>query len=238
METLRIILVGNKIDQHITRSQVNEIDLLMTDLNKDELLRKYKTIQSFYQTSCSKNKGMSEVKQAIEKNIKNLPHVFDKFNKHWYAVKQILEKMRKSFIDYKEYQVICKKNQIKEANDQNLLLSFLHDLGVILNFREDWLKDWPVKERKPQVIIQKPLAAGSKVLTDTQNAVFAGIRLHYNDVVAVEMEGLGFLKAANQNKTDALVIRGISDLLENKAESDGEGWQEKQLEMQRVLLFI
>lgn len=42
------------------------------------------------------------------------------------------------------------------------------------------------------------------------------------------MEGHGFLEAARATtEVFALVVRGISDLIENKAQSDGEGWQPK-----------
>jgi nucleoside phosphorylase len=39
------------------------------------------------------------------------------------------------------------------------------------------------------------------------------------------MEGHGVMQAAHQRNVDALVVRGISDLLDGKAESDRTGWQ-------------
>jgi nucleoside phosphorylase len=51
------------------------------------------------------------------------------------------------------------------------------------------------------------------------------LRASYGDALAVEMEGHGVMQAAHQRNVDALVVRGISDLLDGKAESDRTGWQ-------------
>jgi hypothetical protein len=40
------------------------------------------------------------------------------------------------------------------------------------------------------------------------------------------MEGEGFMRAAHANKVDSMVVRGISDLLDGKAEADKSGSQE------------
>lgn len=102
----------------------------------------------------------------------------------------------------------------------------LQERARIEAVKEEWLEGKNF-EVKPEVFMQKPIAAGSKVLADTKNEVFKVIHAHYNDAIAIEMEGLGFLKAANQSNVDALVIRGISDLLDNKNKADKAGWQEK-----------
>jgi hypothetical protein len=54
------------------------------------------------------------------------------------------------------------------------------------------------------------------------------VKKHYSDTLAVDMEDYGFLEAAHANPSiDALVIRGISDLINNKGITDKLGWQEK-----------
>jgi len=91
----------------------------------------------------------------------------------------------------------------------------------------DWLKRLSaVREPVPRVFVA-PIAAGEKVIASTQSEVFKFLREHYGDAIAVEMEGLGFLEAARANQqVAALVIRGISDLIDGKGEADKAGSQE------------
>ena len=71
-----------------------------------------------------------------------------------------------------------------------------------------------------------PVAAGEAVISASFGQLYRHIKKNYGDTLAVEMEGSGFLNAAYISNNDALVIRGISDLLDHKAESDAAGSQE------------
>ncbi|MBO0784266.1 MAG: 5'-methylthioadenosine/S-adenosylhomocysteine nucleosidase [Ktedonobacteraceae bacterium] len=71
-----------------------------------------------------------------------------------------------------------------------------------------------------------PIAAGEQVIASIKADVARLIKATFGDTLAVEMEGAGFLQAIHANLgTEALVIRGISDLVENKGETDKRGWQ-------------
>jgi nucleoside phosphorylase len=71
-----------------------------------------------------------------------------------------------------------------------------------------------------------PIAAGEKVLISTRADTFVFLQTTYNDALAIEMEGLGFLQAVQRNEgVQALIVRGISDLLDKKQQSDAQGNQ-------------
>ncbi|HJT55944.1 MAG TPA: tetratricopeptide repeat protein [Ktedonobacteraceae bacterium] len=72
------------------------------------------------------------------------------------------------------------------------------------------------------------LAAGEKVLGSTQSSLFSFLKANYGDSLAVEMEGHGFLEAVRANHSvHGLVIRGISDLIDEKLATDAAGWQKR-----------
>ena len=72
------------------------------------------------------------------------------------------------------------------------------------------------------------IASGEVVLasTEQQADTFHHIKAAYNDTQVVDMEGFGFLNACREeNLRHCMVIRGISDKLADKAESDQKGNQ-------------
>lgn len=93
--------------------------------------------------------------------------------------------------------------------------------------RDNWLLHLggSIPDPPPRVYVE-PIAVGEKVVSSTRSAVYKFLTQNYNDSVAVEMEGYGFLTAAHANpQIDALVIRGISDLINNKEQTDRAGMQ-------------
>jgi len=94
--------------------------------------------------------------------------------------------------------------------------------------KSDWLQRLTsaVPDSNPRVFVA-PIAAGEKVIASSKAHIFKFIQLNYGDAVAVEMEGRGLLQAAHANhQVSALVIRGISDLIDGKSEADAGGSQE------------
>jgi 5'-methylthioadenosine/S-adenosylhomocysteine nucleosidase len=70
-----------------------------------------------------------------------------------------------------------------------------------------------------------PIAVGDKVLASTASELVAFLRASYRDALAVEMEGHGMMQAARERNVDALVVRGISDVIDRRADSDRTDWK-------------
>jgi Tfp pilus assembly protein PilF/nucleoside phosphorylase len=84
--------------------------------------------------------------------------------------------------------------------------------------KEDWrgrIKNTST-EVWPDVFVG-PIASGGKVFASTESDLFKFLRSNYSAVLAVEMEGLGFLIAIRANPgVEGIILRGISDLIEKK----------------------
>lgn len=74
-------------------------------------------------------------------------------------------------------------------------------------------------------VLVKPIVAGESLVTSSRSAAAEIARTHYNDAVAVDMESGGVYVAAFQQRTTVVSVRGISDQLDNKSESNDAEWQ-------------
>lgn len=80
-----------------------------------------------------------------------------------------------------------------------------------------------------------PVSSGEKVIADRQSEEFRRIRAHSGDSLAVEMEGSAVLGAIDRADVDPdyFLVRGISDLVDNKSDTDELGSQESAIEHAR-----
>ncbi len=138
------------------------------------------------------------------------------------------------------YQLGGGKEVFKEAEGSVLLarpISFEAQVAIVQLARSIARADWMAEQTQvrpdiearnaqgsaPRAVI-RPVAAGERVLADDQSDLVRGLRDHFNDVVAVDMESRGIYEAAKYQRTPALSIRGISDHLGDKAPETDEEW--------------
>lgn len=73
---------------------------------------------------------------------------------------------------------------------------------------------------KPYETFFKPIACGEKLVGSTAGRSATTISTTYADALAIEMEGFGFLAAMSDTGIPGILIRGISDLLDNKEQQE------------------
>lgn len=120
-----IIVIGNKTDEH------------SFDIDRTGLKNKYPQIQAFVDTSCFDNKGITDLKEAIAKEVAKLPHIFDLVPKQWFSIKDKLSSLDKNYLSYDEYIKTCKKEGVSLESAQRTLIGFLHDLGTMIYFQDE-----------------------------------------------------------------------------------------------------
>lgn len=109
--------------------------------------------------------------------------------------------------------------------------------------RRDWLAR--VKLNDPSDMAGKtprafvgPVVAGEKVIASTSSSIYQFLKDNFSDALAVEMESFGFFRAVHANHAvQALVIRGISDMIDHKGEADTSGSQERASAHAAAFLF-
>ena len=104
------------------------------DVNRRFLQSKYKGIQDFFRVSCKTSKGIAGLRKAIIESLPEVGITSTTWPEKWVQVKRRLEKMERSFISYDKYVAMCEEERIPDEADQDTLVKFLHDLGVVVHF--------------------------------------------------------------------------------------------------------
>jgi internalin A len=120
-----VIVVLNKIEEH------------PFDLNRRALQQKYPFIRDFVRTDCKSGTGIAQLHRAIERETDRLEHLRDALPACWFNIKEGLARMEKSYLSFEEYRKFCSKKGERDRAAQEKLADYLHDLGIMLNYRDD-----------------------------------------------------------------------------------------------------
>jgi small GTP-binding protein len=128
-----VIIVINKIDEN------PHFDLPQ----QRQLKKRYPNIKQICRISCAMQQGMSELNRAIQNTLPDIELLNTVFPAKWFKVKTaITEQAEKTnFTSYEHYVDICQANGISKESEQNTLINFLHDLGLVNHFQDRWLRE-------------------------------------------------------------------------------------------------
>lgn len=107
------------------------------DVNRGLLLEKYPNIAGFVITDCQAKIGLRELEGRILDETDRLEHRKTNFPDGWFAIKELLARMKDNYVTWERYQEICRGLGEQSAEEQRKLADFLHILGIALNYRED-----------------------------------------------------------------------------------------------------
>lgn len=119
---------------------INKCDIHKMDFGKGSIKDKYPNIVGFVETSAKKDIGMERLVRLVRKALKlrHMRHVDDIMLKGDLAIKTKLESENRDYMSYPDYESLCKQLFPKmQAFQKERLLRLLHDLGIMLNFRDD-----------------------------------------------------------------------------------------------------
>ena len=119
---------------------LNKIKKYHFNLNQRGLQQKYPAIRDFIKTDCQDGTGINQLRVVIEQETDHLAHLRDPFPASWFAIKDRLAEMgqrKENFITFKRYREICAEKGETKPAQQETLASYLHDLGIALNYKDD-----------------------------------------------------------------------------------------------------
>ncbi|MDW3190962.1 MAG: COR domain-containing protein [Cytophagales bacterium] len=114
---------------------LNKVDLYSSfEVNRRYLQSKYKNISTFIRTSCLTGEGISQLREKIIELYEQSPSKDLSLPRKWSFVKMEIESLAEydNYTNIYSYQEICKKHALFSSSEQYALLSFLHDLGVVI----------------------------------------------------------------------------------------------------------
>ncbi len=115
---------------------MNKADARIKHINEAGFKKKYPNIRAFLQVSCLDGSGLPLLRQQLRDSLVQLPHLRNKLPRAWLDIRERLERDPRNYISLVEYYAICQTTGM-DPKRADFLSQYLHDLGVILHFRED-----------------------------------------------------------------------------------------------------
>jgi len=94
-------------------------------------------------TECSEEDlakgGITALKQQLIAALDSpyMDSVRDKFPGEWFAIKDALEDMEESYLEYPKFVKKCENRGVSDSHSQAMLAARLHELGIAMNYGDD-----------------------------------------------------------------------------------------------------
>ncbi len=118
------------------------------DLNRPFLKKKYPFIVDFFRTSCRTGNGIRAFRQALEEELGKVPLTRNEWPESWFRAKERLEELNDPCISYEDCEALCREAGVSGEISRQVLVDFLHDLGIVIHFTEFDLADNHVLDPK------------------------------------------------------------------------------------------
>jgi internalin A len=116
---------------------LNKIKAHPFDLNRRALRQKFLNIVDFLETDCETSDGIDNLRQTIKRETDRLEHLRDAFPASWFGIKDQIATMPENFISFERYRILCTDQGETDPTAQERLSIYLHNLGIILNYKDD-----------------------------------------------------------------------------------------------------
>ncbi|XP_033749950.1 uncharacterized protein LOC117334433 [Pecten maximus] len=137
-----IFVVGTHTDQ-----------MTKVELPMDEMKLKYHQIEGFHFVSSKDGKGIPELKEALFKVTLQQEYMGEKIPQAWLQLEKVITEQRNKskVLDFKTVETKAVDLGIVDSSEISQAVQFLHDLGMIQHFSNEYLRDHVIIE--PQWIV-------------------------------------------------------------------------------------
>ena len=129
-----IQLLGKNSPVHLIQNEKQDRTI---NLNINQLRGEFENLRETHRTNLSDNRGLDELRRAIQHELENLIPDGIPFPNKWLAVRYTLENDPRNYLDYTDYEATCRRNGITNTDEIYSLSRFLHELGIVLHFQKD-----------------------------------------------------------------------------------------------------
>jgi small GTP-binding protein len=111
------------------------------ELNRKLLRKKYGDDLVFLETDSSTGHGINGLREKIVELAKRLPGLKAPWPAQWHSVKQYLPEENKSWLTFADFRSFCSERGVERFEDQEALAASLHELGLMLSYKDEELRD-------------------------------------------------------------------------------------------------